>query len=150
MHILLLADATNRLLDDARPQPAVSLDEAGRLRITFRGTGRRSGLFVQQPNPEVRGLKGRDALWLSSAGNLLSTIALQTAMAASGHSGLARCANCDDLYPPKRALPLNKLHFCPECGRRASRKLYMRRKRNPTEQKKYQTIRKNLPGRVEQ
>jgi hypothetical protein len=39
-----------------------------------------------------------DMHWLDHAGNLAGAIALQTAMAATGHSGLARCDDCGDLY----------------------------------------------------
>jgi hypothetical protein len=147
VHTWLLGQALNDLLDEARPQPAVRLDDAGRLRITFRGAGLPSGALPSPP----RGLRvtGRDVSWLSSAGNLLSAIALQTAMAAAGHSGLTRCADCGCLYRPARALPLDRLHFCKKCGRRASRKLYMRRVRNSAEQKKYELLRRNRPERGE-
>lgn len=135
VHAQLLAVAINRLLDEARPQPVVSVRPDGppRLQITFQGGPRwedQIRTFTSQatgPTPE--GLKGGDLHWLAPAGNLAASIALETAIAAAGHSGLARCDDCGCLYRPTRALPLIKLHFCPKCGQRASRKLYMRRAR---------------------
>jgi hypothetical protein len=135
VHAQLLAVAINRLLDEARPQPVVSVRPDGppRLQITFQGGPRwedQIRTFTSQTSgPTPKGLKGRDLDWLAPAGNLAASIAFETAMAAAGHFGLAQCGDCRRLYRPTRALPLKKLHFCPECGRRASRKLYMRRAR---------------------
>jgi hypothetical protein len=141
----LLALAVNGLIENAQPKLLVYPDAAkDRLQIVFAGVSMMAGLRLLN-QPDILATKD-EALWLPSAGNLLAVIALQTAMAVASHAGLAKCADCGDLYRPVRALPLNKLHFCPKCGRKASRKLYMRRERNPELKKAYDLIQKNVPG----
>ena len=101
-----------------------------RVRVFLDWTLHESDLDDDRP----KGLGLMDQRWSWTAGNLLAAIALQTAFAASGHSGLARCANCGDVYRPCRAVRLDQLHFCPRCGHRASVKLYMRRVREGQKQ----------------
>jgi predicted RNA-binding Zn-ribbon protein involved in translation (DUF1610 family) len=142
-----LALAVNALLESAQPRLIIWPNKNNRLQIAFAGIPLIAAVqLLSDPDPSAT---ADEVQWLPSAGNLLAAIALQTAMAVAGHAGLARCANCGDIYRPARALPLNKLHFCAKCGRRASRKLYMRRVRDPEQQKEYQAIRKNQPGREE-
>ncbi len=67
--------------------------------------------------------------WLSTSGNLLAEIAVGTALALQEGPGWTVCSapECRRLYRPKRHTPEGRLHFCPDCGKRASWRLSKRR-----------------------
>jgi predicted RNA-binding Zn-ribbon protein involved in translation (DUF1610 family) len=67
--------------------------------------------------------------WLSTSGSLLAEIAMGTALALQEGTGWTHCSNpeCGRLYRPKRHTPEGRLHFCPDCGKRASWRLSKRR-----------------------
>src|ERR1039458_9032651 len=68
--------------------------------------------------------------WLSSSGTLLAEIAVRTALALQEGAGWAICSNpeCRRLYRPRRHVAEGRLHFCNNCGKRASWRLSKRRK----------------------
>jgi hypothetical protein len=70
------------------------------------------------------------APWLSSSGTLLAEIAVRTALALQEGAGWAICSNpeCRRLYRPRRHVAEGRLHFCNNCGKRASWRLSKRRK----------------------
>jgi hypothetical protein len=140
-----LALAVNGLLDNAQPKLMIYPSGRNRLQIAFAGVSMLAGVqLLNHSDPTATKVETH---WLSSAGNLLAAISLQTAMVVASHGGLAKCSDCGDLYRPTRALSVNQLHFCLQCGQRASRKLWNRRSRNPEEKKKYeQTIRRKNEG----
>ncbi len=68
--------------------------------------------------------------WLSGAGTLLVEIAIRTVLALQEGPGWTICSNpdCGRLYRPRRQVPEGRLHFCRDCGKRASWRLSKRRK----------------------
>jgi predicted RNA-binding Zn-ribbon protein involved in translation (DUF1610 family) len=110
------------LLSQVNVQPALHCID-GRLTITFIG-----GNF----NELLKGMgcsKGLES-WLSSSGTLLAEIAMRTALALQENAGWTVCSNleCQRLYRPRRHTPEARLHFCPDCGKRASWRLSKLRK----------------------
>lgn len=75
-------------------------------------------------------VSGEIAPWLSSSGNLLAEIAVRTALALQEGTGWAICSTpeCRRLYRPRRHLVEGRLHFCNNCGKRASWRLSKRRR----------------------
>jgi hypothetical protein len=127
-HRWLFTVALNNLLDDAQPRLRIGLDAAHHLKVMFAAYPALHHLTSPLAEADrAKQLKGRDLVWLYTAGNLLATIALETALVSSGHSGFARCDDCGGVYRPKRSIPPGRYHFCPQCGQRGSKKLHMRR-----------------------
>lgn len=56
----------------------------------------------------------------SAANSLLGYIRLQLAFAIGRGGGLALCASCGQLYPPKRRPNPNRQSYCEKCGRAAA------------------------------
>jgi hypothetical protein len=94
-----------------------------RLTITFVGGNLSNLLKAMAGSKEV-------APWLSSSGTLLAEIAVRTALALQEGAGWEICSNpdCQRLYRPGRHVAEGRLHFCSNCGKRASWRLSKRRK----------------------
>jgi len=77
--------------------------------------------------------KGR----LSISGTLLAEIAVGTALALQEGTGWTICSTpeCRCLYRPNRHTPEGRLHFCPDCGKRAAWRLSKRRRKAAKETK---------------
>jgi hypothetical protein len=67
--------------------------------------------------------------WLSSSATLLAEIAIRTMLALEEGAGWTTCSNpeCGRLYRPPRNVAEGRLHFCGDCGKRASWRLSKRR-----------------------
>jgi hypothetical protein len=94
-----------------------------RLTITFIGGKFPTLLKAMAASKEI-------APWLSSSGTLLAEIAVRTALALQEGVGWAICSSpeCRRLYRPRRHVAEGRLHFCKNCGKRASWRLSKRRK----------------------
>jgi len=75
--------------------------------------------------------------WLSTSGNLLAEIVVGTALTLQEGTGWTVCSTpeCRRLYQPKRHTPEGRLHFCPDCGKRAAWRLSKRRRKAAKETK---------------
>jgi len=117
-----LGIVVSTFLSEMNVQPILQcVDE--RLTITFVG-----GKFPTLLKAMARS-KGI-APWLSSSGTLLAEIAVRTALALQEGAGWEICSNpeCQRLYRPRRHVAEGRLHFCNDCGKRASWRLSKRRK----------------------
>jgi hypothetical protein len=117
-----LAIVTNILLSEVNVQPALAYIN-NRLTITFVGGNFFDLLKAMSANENINS-------WLSTSGTLLAEIAMGTALALQEGAGWTLCSNpeCRRLYRPKRHTPDGRLHFCPDCGKRAAWRLSKRRK----------------------
>jgi hypothetical protein len=118
-----LASVTSILLSQVNVHPGLFCVD-NRLTILFIG-----GKLVDLLNAMTR--KPKISSWLSTSGNLLAEIAIGAALALQEGSGWTLCSapDCGRLYRPKRHTPEGRLHFCPDCGKRAAWRLSKRRHR---------------------
>jgi len=116
-----LAVVASIFLSQAEVQPILEAVN-GRLAITFIG-GKLTSLLKSMAAAEQIGS------WLSSSGNLLAEIAVRTMLALEEGAGWSICSNpeCGRLYRPRRHVAQGRLHFCTDCGKRASWRLSKRR-----------------------
>jgi hypothetical protein len=117
-----LAIVASTLLSKANVQPILQCVE-GRLTITFIG-----GNFEKLL--KAMSTSGENEPWLSASGTLLAEIAVRTALTLQEGPGWATCSNpeCLHLFRPRRHAAEGRLHFCPNCGKRASWRLSKRRR----------------------
>jgi hypothetical protein len=129
-----LSYAVNRWLSCATVSPFLCVMN-GRVRMTFVSEaalfGVRSDLLekVRHPQSAALAVTQQAIVGASGADSLFAAIAVQLAFTACQGAGLARCSACGTLYSPTRAPAVGRLHFCPDCGRKASRRLAKRRSR---------------------
>jgi hypothetical protein len=116
-----LAIVTSILLSQVNVQPAL-LYLDNRLTIKFVGGNFFDLLNAMSANEDLKS-------WLSTSGTLLAEIAVGTALALQEGTGWTLCSTpeCRRLYRPKRHTPEGRLHFCPDCGKRAAWRLSKRR-----------------------
>jgi hypothetical protein len=116
-----LAAIVSIFLSEFNAQPVLECIN-DRLAITFIG-GSFLGLMKSMAAGEEIGP------WLSSSGTLLAEIAVRTMLALEEGAGWTRCSNpdCGRLYRPRRHVAQGRLHFCGDCGKRASWRLSKRR-----------------------
>lgn len=116
-----LAVVASTFLSQAEVQPMLECVN-DRLAITFIG-GKLTSLLKSMAAAE--GISS----WLSSSGNLLAQIAVRTMLVLEEGAGWTICSNpeCRRLYRPTRHIPQGRLHFCTDCGKRASWRLSKRR-----------------------
>lgn len=116
-----LAIVASILLSQVSVQPALLYID-NRLTIKFVGGNFFDLLKAMSANEDIKS-------WLSTSGNLLAEIAVGTALALQEGTGWTLCSTpeCRRLYRPKRHTPEGRLHFCPDCGRRAAWRLSKRR-----------------------
>ena len=116
-----LAIVTSIVLSQANVHPALFYVD-NRFTIQFLGGNFPDLLTAMSTNEDI-------SSWLSSSGSLLAEIAVGTALALQEGTGWTICSTpeCRRLYRPKRHTPEGRLHFCPDCGKRASWRLSKRR-----------------------
>ena len=116
-----LAIVTSIVLSQVNVHPGLFYVD-NRLTIQFIGGNFFDLLKAMSANEEI-------SSWLSTSGSLLAEIAMGTALALQEGTGWTHCSNpeCGRLYRPKRHTPEGRLHFCPDCGKRASWRLSKRR-----------------------
>jgi predicted RNA-binding Zn-ribbon protein involved in translation (DUF1610 family) len=115
-----LSCAASIFLSQANVQPFLQCEQ-GRFAMTFIGGSFPNVLKSMKEFEEIRP-------WLSSAGTLLAQIAIRTVLALQEGAVWAICSNCRRLYRTRRQVAQGRLHFCPDCGKRASWRLSKRRK----------------------
>jgi hypothetical protein len=118
----MLSVAASIFLSQANVQPFLQCEQ-GRFAMTFIGGNLPGVLKSMEEFQEIRP-------WLSGAGTLLAQIAIRTVLALQEGAGWAICSNsdCRRLYRARRQVAEGRLHFCPDCGKRASWRLSKRRK----------------------
>ena len=118
----MLSIAASIFLSQVNVQPFLQCGQ-GRFAITFIG-GNLPGVFKSMG--EFKDIRP----WLSGAGTLLAEIAIRTVLALQEGPGWTICSNpdCRRLYRPRRQVAEGRLHFCRDCGKRASWRLSKRRK----------------------
>ncbi len=117
-----LGIVTSIFLSSMNAQPILQCVDQ-RLTITFVGGNFPTLLKAMAASKEI-------GPWLSSSGTLLAEVAVRTALALQEGAGWAICSNpeCRRLYRPRRHVAEGRLHFCNNCGKRASWRLSKRRK----------------------
>jgi hypothetical protein len=129
-----LSYSVNKWLSSAAVSPFLRVVD-GRTRVTFVSeaalVGVRSGLAenIRYPRTLLLAITHQAIVGASGADSLFAAIAVQLAFTVSRGAGLANCAACGKLYTPTRSPAEGRLHFCPDCGRKASRRLAKQRAR---------------------
>lgn len=123
-----LAIVASFLLSEASVQPMLHYAR-GQFAITFIG-GNLRRLMETRFEADAGSRDEQIGQWLSSSGSLLAQIAVRTVLAIQSDPGWATCSNpdCGRLYRPRRHVAEGRLHFCQDCGRRASWRLSKRRR----------------------